>query len=103
MSGTKHARKGIAMVDLHKPEVKKLIKKRDWDALRTLAESWPMPELADLLEEYAAGSLYMSKMLAKQSRPQGSGTQRSQERGEGESEFGLHRPLCPHRPHLIAP
>ncbi|MGI6356808.1 MAG: AAA family ATPase [Lentisphaerae bacterium] len=62
-----------------------------------------IPELADLLEEYAAGSLYMSKMLAKQSRPQGSGTQRSQERGEGESEFGLHRPLCPHRPHLIAP
>lgn len=27
-----------------------------------------MPELADLLEEYAAGSLYMSEMLAKQSR-----------------------------------
>ncbi len=51
MSGTKHARKGIAMVDLHKPEVKKLIKKRDWDALRTLAESWPMPELADLLAD----------------------------------------------------
>ena len=51
MSGTKHARKGIAMVDVREPEIKKLIKKRDWDALRALAESWPMPELADLLAD----------------------------------------------------
>lgn len=30
-----------------------------------------MPDLVDLLDEYAAGSLYMSEMLAKQSREEG--------------------------------
>lgn len=42
-------------------------------ALRRVSE---MPEISDLLEEYAAGSLYMAEMLAAQSTPSSAGALR---------------------------
>lgn len=37
------------MKDSQKPEIKKLIERRDWRALRKITRGWPMPELADVL------------------------------------------------------
>ena len=37
------------MKDSQKPEIKKLIDRRDWRALRKIPRGWPMPELADVL------------------------------------------------------